>query len=143
MSHEKDRYRFDETRVISEMIEGEFVVVHFESGCYFSIRGTGADICRLLTAGCTVGDVVERLAAHHHLPAEKVSGEVDAFVTRLTSEHLMILSDRPVASSGSVAISAEAFSAPTLEKFDDMADQLLLDPIHEIGEAGWPVRPAA
>jgi len=29
------------------------------------------------------------------------------------------------------------------EKFDDMADQLLLDPIHEIDERGWPQRHAA
>jgi hypothetical protein len=32
------------------------------------------------------------------------------------------------------------FGQPVLEKFTDMADLLLLDPIHEVGEAGWPQR---
>jgi hypothetical protein len=30
-----------------------------------------------------------------------------------------------------------------LETYDDMADLLLLDPIHEVSEQGWPHRPAA
>jgi hypothetical protein len=30
------------------------------------------------------------------------------------------------------------FMPPELEVFTDMKDLLLLDPIHAIGEAGWP-----
>ncbi len=141
--HDTDRFRFDETRVISEVIDGEIVVVHFESGCYYSIRGTGADICRLLSAGRTIQEVIACLAAHHHLPAEQVAAEVRGFVSNLVAEHLLIVSDRPIGDAGPVELSTAAFVAPAFEKFDDMADQLLLDPIHEIGEAGWPVRHAA
>ena len=36
-----------------------------------------------------------------------------------------------------------SFEAPILHKYTDMQDLLLLDPIHEVDEAGWPVaRPA-
>ena len=27
-----------------------------------------------------------------------------------------------------------------MEKYDDMQELLLLDPIHEVDEAGWPVK---
>ena len=35
-----------------------------------------------------------------------------------------------------------AFEAPRLERYNDMKDYFLLDPIHEVDTAGWP-RPAA
>jgi hypothetical protein len=35
-------------------------------------------------------------------------------------------------------------AAPVLEKYTDMQELLLLDPIHDVEEAGWPkARPAA
>ena len=33
-----------------------------------------------------------------------------------------------------------AFTEPVLEEFDDLKDLLLLDPVHDVAEAGWPVR---
>jgi hypothetical protein len=33
----------------------------------------------------------------------------------------------------------EPFAAPALNTFSDMQELLLLDPIHEVDEAGWPV----
>ncbi len=32
-----------------------------------------------------------------------------------------------------------AFEAPVLESYSDMQDLLLLDPIHDVDDAGWPV----
>jgi hypothetical protein len=29
-----------------------------------------------------------------------------------------------------------------LSRFDDMQEMLLLDPIHDVAETGWPHRPA-
>jgi hypothetical protein len=143
MPKEVDRFRFDQSRVISEVLDGEFVLVHFDSGCYYSIRGTGADICRLLTAGHSVEETTFRLAEHHHLPQEQVGAEVHSFVANLVAEQLLVPCGAAIGPDLGVELSAASFSAPAIEKFDDMADQLLLDPIHEIGEAGWPVRPAA
>ena len=31
------------------------------------------------------------------------------------------------------------YTAPAVQKYDDLEDLLLLDPIHEVDEAGWPV----
>jgi len=143
MPNHSDRFRFDETRVISEVMDGEIVVVQFETGCYYSIRGTGADICHLLTAGHTAREAVDRLAAHHRLPQEQVAAEFNRFVASLVAERLMIESGETPKGVKIVQLSAARFETPMFEKFDDLADQLLLDPIHEIGEAGWPVRPAA
>ena len=31
-----------------------------------------------------------------------------------------------------------SFNAPALQKYSDMQELLLLDPIHDVDEAGWP-----
>jgi hypothetical protein len=31
-----------------------------------------------------------------------------------------------------------AFQPPTLESYNDMQDLLLLDPIHDVDDMGWP-----
>jgi hypothetical protein len=36
-----------------------------------------------------------------------------------------------------------SFEPPTLEHYTDMEYFLLLDPIHEVDESGWPHAPAA
>ena len=33
------------------------------------------------------------------------------------------------------------FEAPTLDRFDDLQGLLLIDPIHDVGDAGWPLLP--
>jgi len=30
------------------------------------------------------------------------------------------------------------YAPPSLDKYDDLKDLLLLDPIHEVAETGWP-----
>jgi hypothetical protein len=143
MIDETARFRFDQQRVISEVIEGEIVVVHFESGCYYSIRGTGADVCRLLLAGHALQEIVINLAKHYQLSEPQIGPEVKQFVVRLVEEQLLVAVSEEAPQAGPVELSSAPYAAPSFEKFDDMADQLLLDPIHEIGETGWPVRPAA
>jgi hypothetical protein len=63
-------------------------------------------------------------------------------VANLVEEQLLAPVSGEARQAGYVELSNVSYSAPSFEKFDDMADQLLLDPIHEIGEAGWPVRSA-
>ncbi|MDX1948591.1 MAG: PqqD family protein [Pirellulaceae bacterium] len=137
------RYRLNEPQVIGEVLEGELVLVHFASGCYYSLRETGADVCNLLLAGCSIGETAAALADHHALPVDRMLADTRAFVGQLLAEQLLIATTPADAADGNVGPVAAAYSPPKLEKYDDMADQLLLDPIHEIDQSGWPIRDAA
>jgi Coenzyme PQQ synthesis protein D (PqqD) len=135
-----DRFRIDEPRVIGEVMEGELVLVHFETGRYYSVRGVSADVCQLLTTGYSVGETTELLATHFALTATEVGEGIRTFVAGLVAERVLVQNSAPTENRRPVKIVANSFEAPTFEKFDDMADQLLLDPIHEIDETGWPMR---
>ena len=136
---DKDRFRIDEPRVIGELMEGELVLVQFESGRYFSVRGVGVDVCQLLAAGRTVGETAAQLATHFGVAEATVHADVRSFVAALSTERVLVPTEAGD-DAGTAKIAAKCYEAPTFEKFDDMADQLLLDPIHEIDETGWPIR---
>jgi hypothetical protein len=137
---DKDCFRIDEPRVISELMDGELVLVHFESGCYYSIAGVGADVCQLLSAGYTLGQVVDRLTDDFRQPRSRVDSDVRSYVGRLAQEKLLVPLSNSPGTVREVALTSSDYEPPQFEKFDDMADQLLLDPIHDMGESGWPVQ---
>jgi hypothetical protein len=58
--------------------------------------------------------------------------------------HLLTPVDRepvPVESARAMKAAGE-YRSPAIERFDDLEELLVLDPIHEVDEAGWPVTPA-
>ncbi len=139
--------RVNEPEVIGEHVDGEIVLVSFISGCYYSIQGTGADIVSMLRAAHSPGEIVDSLASHHQLDATQLRGQVMDYVNRLVSDQLFVpctASDHPgAANKGHVSPTASRFSVPELLGFNDMADQLLLDPIHEMDSLQWPGQDAA
>ena len=138
----REYFRINEPSVISEALDGELVLVHFESGCYYSIRGVGADVCQLLSAGWSLEHVSERIAQHFEKSGLGVEADIQSFVKGLLSEQLLVRTSAPQTAPKTVSLVSAEYDPPSFEKFDDMADQLLLDPIHDIDETGWPVQRA-
>lgn len=116
--------------VASETIDGESIVIDLKSGAYFSFQGWSAWAWEALIAGETVGAITAAFGG--------IDG-VDGFVASLTSAGL--ISDRAsdVAPSATPAQPTDSVTAPIAERFDDLADMILLDPVHEVDRnAGWP-----
>jgi len=144
-------YGVNAPRVAHETIDGETILIDFESGAYYSIRGTGPFIWSLLSGGTTAAKIEEVLARRYPEAREALPAALEAFLAELEREELVARlpeNAHPSDPSPSPAdekdlLSREeglAFSPPILEKYTDMQDLLLLDPIHEVGEEGWPMR---
>ena len=93
----------------------------------------------------TPAEVVTGVRAHYAGDAEHIRAGVDALLAELLAESL--LAPAECISAGAPGVDSNERSAgelppfmpPLLEKFTDMADLLLLDPIHEVdAETGWP-----
>ena len=74
----------------------------------------------------------------------QIGRAIAAFIAQLESEKL-VASDSgesitAAADSHDQASYPDVFVAPVLNKYTDMQDLLLLDPIHETDAQGWPVR---
>lgn len=129
--------------VVFENFGDEVILLNLRSGNYYSLdplamlyweylsqgvppRQIAAHIC-----GCYEGNVDE---------ASIASDLADLFV-EFQSEGLIrpsgiarALPDVTIATARPPA----AYARPTISKFDDVAEMLLLDPVHDVSEVGWP-----
>jgi hypothetical protein len=137
-----EAYRLNEPLVACEVLEGELILLHFESGLYYNVRGTGAAVCQHLLRGGSVTSAVEALMGHYGLPFEQVERDVRCFVEELVHEQLLVGSEAAGENRPLPAPPGD-YEAPHCAKFDDLADQLLLDKIDDnTQDAQWAAPPA-
>lgn len=136
------RFRINPRRVIHEMVDGEVIVIQLETGCYYSIGGLGADAWPLLVAGWSPAEVARGLSSEHELAADQLR----ELVGELVAERVFVplpKGEEPAAAAAPSAPRTGGFEPPRLEKYSDMQDYLLIDPIHEVDEPGWPAARAS
>ena len=75
-------YRINAPQVACEELAGDLMLLHFGSGLYYNLGGTGADVCTFLLAGGTVVAAAAALASRFGLEASVVARDVQAFVER-------------------------------------------------------------
>jgi hypothetical protein len=137
-----ENFRINTPKVISEPMDHEQVVINLENGCYYNLNESGALIFRLIEAGYATEEIISLIAKAFEENREKIAGEVSGFLTALLTEQLITASELAQARAEiAMPIGIAAFTAPGFEKYADMQDMLLLDPIHEVTEAGWPHTP--
>ncbi len=137
-----ERIRVDSQEVIHETVDGEVILIALQTGCYYSIEGAGAEVWTALAAGRSTSEVTAELERGYAAEPGAIAASVSELVERIVAEKLAV----PVAENGSdpageqheAPANRPPFSPPVFHKFTDMQDFLLVDPIHEVGDAGWP-----
>lgn len=137
-------YRINGSNIIHEAFEDEVIVLNMNNGNYFSLSKTSADIWKLIETGATVPAIVNAMKQRYDGNDSEVETAVTQFVNQLAEENLVAaVEDR--ADSRNHAESGidppkerKPFQAPIFQKFSDMQEMLLLDPIHDVDESGWP-----
>lgn len=124
-----------------DFLEGEVVAIHLGTGVYYSLRGAAATIWQILAAPAEAADLAAALASGYDVPPEIAREDAQHFLQRLRDEQLLVEGIR-VGSPALAQVGAkQAYSPPTFERYADLQDLLLLDPIHDVGAQGWPHRP--
>ena len=134
-------FRTDVPDTASELFDGEVVIAHYGTGLYFSISQSGALIWQGLRHGLSVEDAARWLAGHFAADAAAIPAQVDAFVATLLDKQLLVAVGEPYSAGELPDIGLAAWQEPSLDSFDDLQELLLLDPVHDVTEAGWPHRP--
>jgi hypothetical protein len=124
---------------VSETIDGEVIVIHLERGSYFSLRDTAAELWALVEQGCAQETIVEALVSRYPAaPDQEIASEAGRFLDELRSEGLIVESNGAPAPVPDLEPATEEFRPPLLEKYTDLEDLIMLDPIHEVEPEGWP-----
>ena len=131
------RYRVNRPHVISETIDGETVMIDLRTGSYFSLDATAAAVWRGIEAGASLATIVSVITAAQAGPAEDVEADVGRLAAELLADDLIAPADDDDPESP-FDPGAGPYRTPVLEKFTDMQDLLLLDPVHDVDSRGWP-----
>lgn len=129
--------------VHSKVFDDEVVILDMKSGTYFSLRGSGVDVWKLIEANASVAMISEALGERYEAPSSEIATALDSLLGELAESGLVVADtsldpSRPAAQ----AVEKVPFAAPQIERFTDMQELLLLDPIHEVDDSGWPHTPA-
>jgi hypothetical protein len=141
-------FRQNTAEVASEIFDDGLVSINFLTGRYFTMNRSGELVWTYLGESSTAASIAERLARVATVDRDSVLPDVAAFLETLQSERMIVVHQNGhSASSHSVsapsAPEAFVYEAPQLQVFEDLADLILLDPIHDVNEAlGWPVNRA-
>jgi Coenzyme PQQ synthesis protein D (PqqD) len=138
----ESRLRINTPHVIHESIDGEVVVINLETGNYYSMRGSGAGIWELLQSRPAIArsEFVDGIAESYGGAHDEVAAAIGELLDELVSEGLLVGADS--SPDDVVPLESQAlgvpFERPVLEKYTDMQDLVLLDPVHEVDQQGWP-----
>ena len=122
------------------------IIIHLLIGSYYSLTGAGADIWASIASGRGQAETLALLEQRYDADPALLAEAVDDLVKRLAEEELLepAVDGAPAPPAAGPAGERLAFVAPELEKYTDMQDFLLVDPIHETDATGWPnPQPAA
>lgn len=136
------RYKAAHSDIVFENFEGEMVVLDLRSGHYFDFNPTAAALWAAMVAGAA-----QTVFAAAGLSAERgaafLARVVDLGLAMADAGQAPLDADDPVTATLAKALAEAGDADPRIETFDDLADLIQADPIHEVdAEFGWPHRPA-
>ena len=138
------RFRVNTPTVTHETIDGEAVIINLDSGNYYSLVDVGSFIWGLVEKGASASEVQDVVLQTYQANATDVDRGVQELLVQLQQENLIV----PVDEAGALDLTEvlpsnnshekPSFNPPSLHKYSDMQELLLLDPIHDVDDAGWP-----
>ena len=129
------KYEINAPDVVSEDFTGQIVILNLANGHYFSLTGIASAIWTLILAGHTPKSILISIRAKRPELVEQSIG----FLARIVE--LDLLRAREVDPGDAAGAIDEAWSAdgPQIQVYDDLAELIFADPIHDVDEReGWP-----
>ena len=136
----RQRFVLNSPLVVADTVDGEAIVVHLGTGTYYSFLGDSMLLWNAVAAGAGSERIAAEVAAASGTTADAAQKAVDEFCSSLLAEGLIVEPAGEADPEPDVDLSAggEGLVAPSFESHTDMQDLVLLDPVHEVDERGWP-----
>jgi hypothetical protein len=136
-------YKTAGLHVVHQNIVGEVIIVDLRAGTYFSLTETASFIWEALINEFTRDEIVAEVFNVFDGGREEVDTSVDQLLEQLVAEKLIVTAEptdqnRPDVMNMAPPVEKRPFVKPVLQKYTDMEDILVLDPIHDFDDAGWP-----
>ena len=139
--------KVNKPHIVHETIEGETIVMNLKSGFYYSFDGIGPAIWELILLEASQNIITEVMIKAFPDASLNMAEEVHLFLKELIGNEIIsaMSTETPVLPEELIqnVVSSKVFKdiavrRPLFNMYADMRDVLLLDPIHDVDEKGWP-----
>jgi hypothetical protein len=127
----------------TERINGEYMMINFDTGCYYSCTGFGADVISLINAKVDRNFWEEILGKAWKIDFDaELNEKLEVFLRSCRTAGLIFQIDISDRSDFNLPndIQRDKFEFQELHEYQDMKDLLMVDPIHDTTLMGWPDR---
>jgi hypothetical protein len=130
-------YIINTARAISETIDSETIIINLDTGNYYSMNESATLLWQQLATAQTADTLIAYFLSIYTEQASIKKSVADILDFLLKEQLILETPDAVVTVPPSTATKKE-FIAPKIEKYDDMQEMLLADPIHDVDDSGWP-----
>lgn len=141
------RYIINTSKIVYDTLDGEVIIINFDTGNYYSLNKTGKHIWNMLESVPFGSLIIKEITKVYSGDADNISTEITQFLKALQQEELLQVVEEERNGIDPRSIEKHEpnngpeiplFEKPGFQKYTDMKEMLLLDPIHEVDETGWP-----
>jgi hypothetical protein len=137
----------DQRTVQSEVLDGEAVIVDFTTGRYHAAAGVAATVWEAMKQGQEINEIMIEVRSSYTDVPDDAESSVLAFIDSVVDAGLAKQANTDVAPTSSSEQRASTvptpWIVPLLESHNDLADLMLIDPVHDVTARGWPNVPSA
>lgn len=123
-------------RLTADLFDNELVIANLDTGLYYTLTGSILEIINEFPLDSL--SQIDKLM--HSLYPDCDTANIKSVMTKLIEEQLIIKIDHTKADQPKWKYNSKlGYQDSILNKYADMQDLLMLDPVHEVDEEGWPV----
>lgn len=133
-------FKFNDSIFDPEDFSNEIVIINTVTGSYYTISGSATFVLRWFFRPITSDAVNNLIQSTFPSEISEATSFVDwlkhqDLIIHVESSHVNLDVEHSTTESNSVIHNEWTYS-----RFDDMADLIRLDPIHDVSDKGWPHR---
>jgi hypothetical protein len=145
MMNNECRFKINAMSTIWELIDKEIVLINLVDGHYYHLFDISMTIWLMMDAGFNYGKIINTLSAEYNQSDADIALDLNKFIEDLIAENLVATDEEQPHLPANINTivwtdhKPSQYSIPLLKKYTDM-ENLLIDPIHEVDQHGWPNR---
>lgn len=126
-------------RLAADMFDGEYIIANLDTGLYYSLQGIAVSMVTALPFSEPTA-VISTLKEAFPEKSSIIEQELTSVLAELVGEEIIKEGDIPEKESSPVCVPPNEYKTSRFNRYADMQDLLLLDPIHDVDEQGWTVQ---
>lgn len=131
-------YHFN-SRVAADLFDSEIIIANLDTGLYYTLNGTVLQMLKELPFKDS-SSVIDSIISLFPNNQAEVKDDLNKIWNELLDEKLIVHDESTKGQKQIEIVAPVEFVPSKLNRYADMQDLLMLDPIHEVDEEGWSIQ---